>query len=150
MVDDPLATLTALPVSPFQVRVGSLPSLPGTPPTWRLEISEDNGGTWTSLDAGKPGQATPGAAILAGAQAITGWRAGRLDSSNAEIVFFLSQGKLEGRKILIDDPDKPGSKIQVDGYAALDSNGDWNEAVNPVEAINKAKAKPVKPLGAKP
>lgn len=144
MADDPLATLAALAAPPFLVRVGALSGLPGSLPTWCLELSEDNGGTWTSLDAGRPGQATPGAAITTGAQAITAWRASRVDSSNAEIVFFLSQGKLERRKILIDDPDKAGTKIQVDGYAALDSNGEWNEAVNPIEAIQKAKSKPLK------
>lgn len=144
MADDPLATLAALPVPPFQVRVGSLPGPPGIPPTWRLEISEDNGSTWTSSEAGKPGQASPGAAILTGAQAITAWRASRLDAFNAEIVLFLTQEKLERRKILIDDPDKPGLKIQVDGYAALDVNGEWNEAVLAIEAINKAKLKLLK------
>lgn len=144
---DPLATLSALAVPPFQVRVSSLPGAPGQAPSWRLELSEDNGGTWSSLDAGAPGQATPGAAITAGAQAIAAWKAARVDASNAEIALFFSQGRLERRKILVDDPNKPGSKLQVDGYAALDSGGVWNESVAPIEAVNKAKSKPAQVRG---
>lgn len=137
MADDPLATLAALYAPPFLVRLNSLPRGAG----WRLELSEDDGASWTSLEPGKPGHASPGQAIAAGVSSIADWRVSRADASNAEIALFFSQGKLERRKILIDDPDKPGSKLQVDGYAALDSTGSWNESTIPIEAINKAKSK---------
>src|SRR5687768_6383892 len=96
---DPLAVLSSLYAPPFLVQLKGLPGGSG----WRLEHSEDNGGTWTSLEAGHPGHPSPAAAIDAGAAAIASWRSSRLDAHYAEVATYFFQGKLERRKITILD-----------------------------------------------
>ena len=136
---DSLALLEALPSSSFLVRVTSLPIALGQAPTWRLEHSEDAGGTWSSLEPGQPGRTTAAAAIEAGAKAIEAWRAARLDAEQAEVYHFFTQGKLERRKIQVLDEDN--SLITIDGYAAQSEEGNWIEDMSPIVAINKAKTK---------
>jgi hypothetical protein len=143
---DPLATLAGLYTSSFLIRLTALPRASG----WRLELSEDDGGTWTSLEAGQAGHATPALAIDAGAASISAWKESRIDAGHAEISIFFSQGKLERRKILtLDENNIP---IEVDGYAAKSEDGEWIEDLGALEAIKKAKSrtgqrlKAIKPL----
>lgn len=138
---DPLSLLASLYVSPFLVRLTALPRVSG----WRLELSEDDGGTWTSLEPGQPGHASPAGAIDAGAQAIAAWRASRISSSENEIAHYFTNGKLERRKITVTDPDTQQPR-EVDGYIALDDNGNPSESVDPLEAIRKSKVVPPRAL----
>lgn len=131
-----LALLTSLYAPPFLVQVKGLPHGAG----WRLEISEDNGQVWTSLSP--VGLPSPEEAIQAGAQAITDWRSSRTLAYDAEIVHFLTQGKLERRRIQVEDD--TGQVVDVDGYAAQAEDGTWIEARLPIEAIEKAKKSKVK------
>lgn len=142
---DSLALLASLYVPPFLVQVRGLPHSAG----WRLEHSEDDGITWASLEPGQPGHPTPAEAIEAGANLIASWREARVDASNAEIAYFFSNGKLDRRKIRVADPNNPDLTIEVDGYAALNDEGIWVESISPIEAINKAKVKPIKLSGVK-
>lgn len=87
----------------------------------------------------------PPTAIEAGAQAITTWRAARVDAGHAEISHYFSQGRLERRKIIITDPDTQQPR-EVDGYIALDDNGNPSESVDPLEAIRKSKVVPPRAL----
>lgn len=130
--DDPLAVLASLYAPPLLVRLTALPATAG----WRLEVSEDEGGTWTSFEAGKPGQVTPAQAIEVGAQALVSWKSARAAAHDAEISHFFKSGKLERRKIQIEGEDN----LQ-DGYAAMAEDGTWLEDISPIVAINKAKDK---------
>jgi hypothetical protein len=132
---DPLAVLAGLYAPPFLVRLTVLPRSLG----WRLELSEDDGASWSSLEAGKPGHASPALAIDAGATAIATWRSSRVEAGHAEVSFYFSQGKLERRKI--ESVDDLGEPIEIDGYAAQAEDGTWIEDTSPVVAIDKAKSR---------
>lgn len=138
-LEDPIAVLASLPAVPFLVRLTALPRASG----WRLELSEDDGTTWTSLEAGQAGHATPAAAVEAGAQAIDLWRASRANAEQFEVSHFFTSGRLERRKILILD-ELTEKLVEVDGYAAQAENGIWEEDVSPIGAINKAKIRKVR------
>jgi hypothetical protein len=136
---DPLALLASLPASPFLVRLSSLPRSLG----WRLELSEDDGGSWSSLEAGKPGQATPAAAIVEGTRLIGEWQGAREESHSAEIAHYFTSGRLQRSKIVTQDEE--GNSIEIDGFIATSEDGSKFEAANPLEAIKKEKESKVKP-----
>lgn len=141
MADDPLALLASLYAPPFLVRLSGLPRGAG----WRLELSEDDGGSWSSLEPGKPGQVTPEAAILEGNRLIGEWRSSREESHSAEISHYFTTGKLQRGKIKIKDEED--REVEVDGFIAISDDGVKFEAVSPLEAIqkekeNQSKAKP--------
>lgn len=141
---DPLALLASLYLSPFLIRLASLPRAVG----WRLELSEDDGGTWTSLSP-VYGYQTPQEAIQAGAQAISDWQSSRVEATSNEIAYYFLNGKLERRKITILDEDL--QPLEVDGYIALNDENKPFEHTDPLEAIRMSKERPkvVKPSGAK-
>lgn len=141
---DPLGTLEALYGSPFLVRVTALPRASG----WRLELSEDDGGTWTSLEPGRPGHPSLAAAIEEGNRLIQEWRSARVTTHDAEISHFFINGKLERVPISVIDEETRESRI-IDGYRALAEDGTWIEDAEPIKAIERAKQ--IKPtFGNKP
>lgn len=133
-VADPLATLASLYTSPFLVRLSSLPRGSG----WRLELSEDDGGTWTSLEPGQPGHPSPTAAVEEGSRLIQDWRTTRTVAHDTEIAHFFKNGKLERAQISVIDEETRESRT-VDGYRALAEDGTWVEDAEPIKAIERAK-----------
>lgn len=131
---DPLDVLASLYASPFLVRLTALSRASG----WRLELSEDDGGTWTSLEAGRPGHASPAAAIEEGVRLIQEWRSSRVTAHDAEISHFFREGKLERARISVID-EETRETIVVDGYKALAEDGSWTEDIEPIKAIERAK-----------
>lgn len=145
---DPLAVLEALytegdpttSTPSLLVRVSSLPPTRPQGRGWRLELSQDGGDTWTSLEAGQPGHATPSLAIEEGQKRVAAWKEARVEAHDHEISLAFRSGKLQRKKILIDANDGLGErKIEVDGYAALaDDDKTWIESPNPIDAIARA------------
>lgn len=133
---DPLNVLASLYASPFLVRLTAL----SRASSWRLELSEDDGGTWTSLEAGRPGHASPGVAIEEGVRLIQEWRSSRGAAHDVEIAHFFKNGKLERARISVIDEETRES-ITVDGYKAQAEDGTWIEDVEPIKAIERAKQK---------
>lgn len=114
-----------------------LSQLPNT--HWRVEISEDNGSTWTSFEAGHSGHPTPEEAISTARDRLEAWSSSRLDAESAEVAHFFKSGRLERTRVtILDDINGP---VEVDGYRALDDNGKWHESTRPIEAIDRAKEK---------
>lgn len=143
---DSLSTLSGLLSSypGLLVRLTSLPSSLSS--GWRLEVSEDQGGTWTSLEPARGGYTSPAVAIESGASLISSWQSSRVEASHAEISHYFSQGKLTRTRILVDDPTNPTGKSEVDGFKVTADDGSTVESTSPIDAINKAKERRGKPV----